>query len=58
MRERFKEAMDKEHGPGTWDLMELKAKQRSTMGQFEFDQLEKYYKEKVNELLNSKHLSG
>lgn len=56
MRERFKEAMDKEHGAGTWDLMEIKSRQKSTMGAFEIYELEKYYKQEVKELIEEKHL--
>src|SRR5436190_1999057 len=38
-REVFKEKMDREHGPGTWDLVELKSRQRSKIGEFEIASL-------------------
>lgn len=57
-REEFKKQMDLEHGPGTWELMELKARQTSKRGQFEFDALEKHYKKLVIELLKQKHLEA
>lgn len=57
-REEFKRQMDLEHGPGTWELMELKARQTVKRGQFEFDVLEKYYKGLVKELLKTKTLAA
>lgn len=49
MREVYKENMNKRYGPGTWEMMELASKKRSSMGQFEIDALEKYYKNKIKE---------
>lgn len=53
-REMFKEAMDKEHGPGTWDLMEFKARQVANVGQFEWDVLAKHYSKEVAKLKKEK----
>jgi hypothetical protein len=49
-REIYKEQMNKRYGEGTWELMELSAKKPAKWGQFEIDQLEKYYKQKLNEM--------
>lgn len=49
-REVYKVEMDKRYGAGTWDLMELMSKQKSKIGQFEIDALEKYYKEQIKKL--------
>lgn len=57
MREKFKEAMDNEHGEGTWDLMIIKSKQRSKLSQWEYDLLEKHYKNEAAALMKEKHLS-
>lgn len=46
-REVYKVEMDKRYGPGTWDLMEIMSKQKSKIGQFEIDAMEKYYKQKL-----------
>jgi hypothetical protein len=42
--------MNKRYGAGTWDLMEASAKRPAKIGQFEIDQLEKYYKQKLKEM--------
>lgn len=42
--------MNKRYGEGTWELMELSAKKPAKWSQFEIDQLEKYYKQKLNEM--------
>lgn len=49
-REIYKEEMNKRYGTGTWELMELASKKPAKLGQFEIDQLEKYYKEKLKTL--------
>ena len=49
-REVYKEEMNKRYGLGTWELLELASKKPTKMGQFEIDQLEKYYKEKLKTL--------
>lgn len=49
-REIYKEEMNKRYGAGTWELMELASKKPAKLGQFEIDQLEKYYKEKLKTL--------
>lgn len=53
-REVFKEKMDNEHGKGTWDLMELKAKQVCHLSEFEIKEMEKYYSEEVKRLKKEK----
>lgn len=55
-REEFKRKMDLEHGAGTWDLMELKSKQRTKIGDFEFDVLMKHYGRLVRALKKEKGL--
>lgn len=55
-REVFKEKMDEEHGAGTWDLMELKSRQKSKMGKFEFDALAKHYAREVSKMMEEKSL--
>lgn len=57
-REEFKKQMDLEHGAGTWDLMELKSRQRSKMGAFEFDVLAKHYGRLVHDLKREKNLKA
>jgi hypothetical protein len=49
-REAYKEEMNKRYGPNTWELMDLKSRQVSKMGQFEIDALTEYYKNKIKEL--------
>lgn len=57
-REEFKKQMDLEHGSGTWDLMELKARQPSKLGAFEFDVLTKHYGRLVFNLKREKNLKA
>lgn len=56
-REVFKEKMDKEHGPGTWDLMELKSKKKFTYSQFGIETLIRFYTDEVATLKSGKGLS-
>jgi len=49
-REVYRDEMNKRYGAGTWDLMEASAKRPAKIGQFEIDQLEKYYKQKLKEM--------
>ncbi len=44
-REVFKEQTDKKYGVGTWDLLEIKSRQKTKWSQFEVDILEKHYKQ-------------
>lgn len=55
-RERFKEAMDKEHGPGTWDKMELASKKPWGKTQFEVDVMRTFYAGEVRRLMKAKGL--
>lgn len=47
MREVYKENMNLKYGPGTWELMELASKKPSKISQFEIDNAERYYKDKL-----------
>lgn len=53
-REVYKEEMDKRYGAQTWELMELKSKQRFHWGQFEFSAMIKHYKQEIEKLLKGK----
>lgn len=48
-REVYKVEVDKKYGKGTWDLLEIMSKQKSKIGQFEIDAMEKYYKKKLKQ---------
>jgi hypothetical protein len=48
-REIYKQRVDARYGKGTWDLLELSSRKAKKWGQFEIDQMEKYYKEKLNQ---------
>jgi hypothetical protein len=56
MRERYKEEVDKRYGEGTWNKLEVMARGVCKRGQFEIDVLEKYYKQKVKDLIKTKFL--
>lgn len=56
-REAFKAAMDKEHGPGTWELLEFTGRQRFNWGQFEVDALTKFYAGEVERIKKTKHFA-
>lgn len=43
-------AIDKKYGNGTAEKLLIQSKQTCKLGQFEIDQMTKYYKEKVKEL--------
>lgn len=43
-------AIDKKYGKGTAEKLLIQSKQTCKLGQFEIDQMTKYYKEKVKEL--------
>jgi len=55
-REVFKEKMDQEHGAGTWDRMELKARGVYHRSDFDFEVMIKYYSEEVKKLKKEKGL--
>lgn len=55
-REIFKEKMDKEHGAGTWERLELKSRQVFHLDDFEIEELRKYYSEEVKKLKKEKDL--
>lgn len=57
-REEFKKQMDLEHGEGTWDRMELRSRQRTKIGDFEFNVLIKHYSGLVNDLKKRKNLKA
>lgn len=53
-REIYKQRVNEKYGPGTWDLLELASRKAKKWSQFEIDQMEKYYKEKIKKVrLNS-----
>jgi hypothetical protein len=54
MREVYKVKMDEKYGKGTWDKMEIASKKAYKFSRFEVIELEKYYRQKVNELKNEK----
>ena len=49
----YSQNVDKRYGKGTWDMLQVAARQRSKLTQFELDALTVYYKQKVNELLKT-----
>lgn len=51
-REVYKEEMNKRYGEHTWELMEIASKKSFKWTQFEIDQLEIYYKQKLKEYEN------
>lgn len=53
----FKEKMDLEHGPGTWELMNFKSKQPFSWGQFEVDLLFLFYLKEIRSIIKVKHLA-
>lgn len=53
-REVYRDEMNKRYGSNTWELMEAAAKKPAKIGQFEIDQLEKHYKERLSEITNPK----
>lgn len=55
-KDKYKIAMDKKYGPGTWDMMELKSRMKTKLGAFEFKTMEFYYKQEVEKLKASKNL--
>ena len=55
-REVFKEKMDKEHGAGTWEKLELRARQRFSYSDFKIGELIKFYSEEVKRLKKEKGL--
>ena len=55
-REIYKQRINEMYGAGTWELLELAAKQPFKWSQFEVDALERYYKEQVKILRSKKHL--
>jgi hypothetical protein len=56
MREKYKENMDKKYGSGTWDLMEVASKKRSSFSQFEIDTMEAYYSNLLKNIIKLKRL--
>lgn len=55
-REVYKVKMDELYGPGTWDLLEVQSKQRSGLSSFDFQVMEKHYKELTKKLIAQKGL--
>lgn len=55
-REVFKERMNKEHGAGTWEMLELKAKGVVKFTDFEIEVMIKFYKTEVYLLKEFKSL--
>jgi len=53
-REIYKEQVDKRYGKGTWDKMLIASKTQLKLSQFEIDEMERYYKLRVKELLKNK----
>ncbi len=54
-REVYKEKMDKLYGAGTWDRMEVAARQPSKLGEVEIDAMVLYYEKEVERLLATKN---
>lgn len=42
-REAYKEKMDNEHGAGTWNLMELRSKEKASWTEFEMNAMIRFY---------------
>lgn len=57
-REVYKVNMDKKYGAGTWDLMEVMARQPYRWGKFEIDTLTEHYKKLVAELKTTKNIAA
>lgn len=53
-REVYKVEMDRLHGPGTWDKMELASKKTTKLGKVECDMLIAHYKKEIEKLLLNK----
>lgn len=55
-RERYKEAMNKKYGPGTWEMLELQTRMKSKLGPFEINTMAFYYAQEVKKLKAKKTL--
>lgn len=55
-REAFKEKMDKDHGPGTWEKLEIKSRGFSRLTEFEIDVMAKFYGQEVEKLKKDRGL--
>lgn len=55
-REKFKERMDQEHGSGTWEKLELRARSRVSLSSFEIEEMVKIYSAEVKRLKKEKGL--
>lgn len=55
-REKYKEAIDKKYGPGTWDFLELTSRMRVKYGPFEIKTMIFYYKAEIEKLRAAKNL--
>lgn len=53
-REVYKEKVNQKYGKGTWERIEIASKLPMKFTQFEVDQMEIYYKQKVKELKKQK----
>ncbi|MFO0447615.1 MAG: recombination protein NinG [Pseudomonadota bacterium] len=56
MREKYKEAMDRKYGAGTWDKMLIASKGISKLGKTEIDIMAAHYKKEGQRLLAEKKL--
>ncbi len=56
MREKYKEAMDKRYGAGTWDKMEIASRGVFKLGKIEVDFLAAHYTKEVERLKIEKGL--
>lgn len=54
--DRYKEAINKKYGPGTWDMLLMKSRMRSKLGPFEIKAMTFYYQQEVKKLKASKTL--
>ncbi len=55
---KYKEAVNKKYGPGTWDYLTLMSRTRAKLGMFEFSSMEFYYKQEVEKLKAQKTLKA
>ena len=51
----FKECVDKVHGKGTWDMIQLSSRNVCKRTSFEIDAMTKYYAQEVEKLLQNKN---
>lgn len=55
-REKYKAAIDKKYGPGTWDMLELTSRMATKLGPFEIKTMIFFYTKEVAKLRAAKNL--